>query len=578
MQLVRPGIFPTFHGGHMRTICVAWLLAAGCFTPLAGLAAPISPPPPVLFDFEDYADGDEPELAGLARFHAAVVLEAGISLNEFEVPPKSGSRVLANLSDLLTIQFPSGLDRLSGHMTYGQPVTISFYGLSGLLGTISSGYDSNLLLTGDLGSAPNELFAFDPAAAIRAVTFAAAGPMSFVLDDLLAQPLPPVVAVPEPGTPGLALAGLAMMAWFRRRRAAGVGLALLTGAAQAQTLMPELTVYPANIALATATRITVTYAMTDPAYIPGSLVLNQVDASNKVIRRLTAFADDGQNGDAQAGDGIHTARFMAQEAVAGNIFVSASAAFQRRIARVSSPAAVLTAAADVEPASGLITRSRRTVSFRDANGMVTKALKLANLAVSPATLPDGPAELTVMEVAFVSESQTRIGILSSRAIRLETLHEGAPTASLLRYFDQAGQLLFARESAPGKVFFTSAVANLASRNGARLLAVELNDDQTTPRVLLLSENGALLHEYAGFAGITGLSGAQLSADGRYIGLVGTTIAPQGDRTTLVVIDTLTHARTERSYAYAPAQPVDLVENDEGRLMVVIGDTVSEVLP
>src|SRR3954453_19917525 len=58
-----------------------------------------------------------------ATFSSALVLSAGIGLNEFEFPPKSGSNVVIDDTGPLTIQFLGGGSSFSAYFTYAEPLT-----------------------------------------------------------------------------------------------------------------------------------------------------------------------------------------------------------------------------------------------------------------------------------------------------------------------------------------------------------------------------------------------------------------------------------------------------------------------
>src|SRR5712672_727975 len=129
---------------------------------------------PITIDFDGFADSDilTNQVAGLT-FANAAVLTAGISLNEFEFPPLSGSNVAFDAGGAMTIAFASPIDAFSGHFTYLTPLTV----------TATSSFLSNLVLSGDAGSLPNELLALVFSGGISRVVIAgdpAGG--SFTLD------------------------------------------------------------------------------------------------------------------------------------------------------------------------------------------------------------------------------------------------------------------------------------------------------------------------------------------------------------------------------------------------------------
>jgi hypothetical protein len=138
----------------------------------------------------------------------ASVLTAGVSLNEFEFPPKSGSNVATDDSGPMTLAFSVPVVSFGGFFTYLVPITVSAFDTgANLLGSVTSAFSSNLALSGDVGSSPNELLQLAGLSKIAKVTVSGdpAG-SSFVADDVQFG------TVPEPRTMGLSSAGMALLA------------------------------------------------------------------------------------------------------------------------------------------------------------------------------------------------------------------------------------------------------------------------------------------------------------------------------------------------------------------------------
>jgi hypothetical protein len=157
--------------------------------------------------FDALADGDlvTNQYPGLA-FSNTVVLTAGISLNEFELPPHSGSNVASDFGGPITIDFSSPVANFSAYFTYLVPLTVTGLNSSSVaIASAISAFGSNLALSGDPGSIPNELLMVAaPSGIFRVTILGDPGGGSFVMDDAAFTPLGGTT-VPEPATGTLTL-------------------------------------------------------------------------------------------------------------------------------------------------------------------------------------------------------------------------------------------------------------------------------------------------------------------------------------------------------------------------------------
>ncbi len=179
---------------------------------------------PIVIDFEGLNDGDSvtTQYAGVT-FSNAAVLTAGITLNELEFPPHSGSNVVFDSGGPMTIDFADPILSFGGYFTYAEALSLdAFDAGSNLVASASSAFGSNMALSGDPGSSPDEFLDVTFATGISSVTITgdpAGG--SFVLDDATITPIGGPESVPEPVTSvPLAIAAIALAAVFRRRRGA----------------------------------------------------------------------------------------------------------------------------------------------------------------------------------------------------------------------------------------------------------------------------------------------------------------------------------------------------------------------
>jgi len=137
-------------------------------------------------------------------FSNTMAITAGITLNEFEFPPRSGDNVVFDDGGSIIISFsPLPVVSFGGYFTYLTPVTLTaFDALNNPVNSVSSAFLSNLALSGDLGSTPNELLQVSVPGGISQVMITgdpAGG--SFTLDDATFAP------IPEPGTLSLLIIG-----------------------------------------------------------------------------------------------------------------------------------------------------------------------------------------------------------------------------------------------------------------------------------------------------------------------------------------------------------------------------------
>jgi hypothetical protein len=164
-----------------------FLVLALLFIPLTAQA--------LTLDFEDLPEETfvtDQYLSLGVSFEHAIILTAGVNLDDYDYPPHSGSNVLSDSGGPVMMTFSTPMAYFSLHTTYGLPLTISILGTDGgLLEEFSSAFSSNGLVSGDPGSQPNELIAYTRESGIGAVVIAGASSGgSFVLDDLSITSLP----------------------------------------------------------------------------------------------------------------------------------------------------------------------------------------------------------------------------------------------------------------------------------------------------------------------------------------------------------------------------------------------------
>lgn len=169
----------------------------------------------ITIDFESFNDSDivTNQLPDLT-FADTIILSSGISLNEFEFPPHSGSNVASDNGGPITIDFANPTDMVAGYFTYTEPFTLTAFDSTDTeVASASSAFSNNEAISGDPGSSPNEYIGVSWAAGISSVTLEAdPNGGSFTLDDLTYDGVQ-TASTPEPsslmlfmGAAGVALA------------------------------------------------------------------------------------------------------------------------------------------------------------------------------------------------------------------------------------------------------------------------------------------------------------------------------------------------------------------------------------
>src|ERR1017187_1084623 len=132
----------------------------------------------MVLDFEGFPDGTSltTQYPG-ATFSDATVISAGITLNEFELPPHSGTNVVFDDGGPMTISFASPILSFGGYFSYYEPLTLQAFdvghtqvasALSAFSINVACGYGPPCL--GDPGSSPNEFLQVGFTAGISSVT------------------------------------------------------------------------------------------------------------------------------------------------------------------------------------------------------------------------------------------------------------------------------------------------------------------------------------------------------------------------------------------------------------------------
>lgn len=319
----------------------------------------------ITLDFDDLPDSEilTNQYPGLT-FGNAIVLTSGISLNEFEFPPRSGANVISDNGGPITITFGSPVLSVSGYFTYLASVTIlAFDGANNQVAAATSLSSSNMALSGEAGSAPNEFIAVKHDPGIYSVTISG-DPVgsSFVLDNAILV----TKEVPTPESSSwllLCIGALAMIALKQVTRLrpminkpklaallvvplllVGTGVLLAQPTSKSigssvyrstQPVMGQAAAVPATFVANQSMKVSITVPVVG-SVISSGVNLLRLSGPGQPAQILGQLRDDGQGGDAVAGDSIYSIRLALSQPGEKVIQLQISAAVRGALYRLLS--------------------------------------------------------------------------------------------------------------------------------------------------------------------------------------------------------------------------------------------------
>ena len=188
-----------------------WRIALGLLSLAVLLPAERARGDSFALDFDSFSDStpltNQYSSLGLT-FSNATVISAGISLNELDFPPHSGTNVAFDDGGPINLNFEFPATFVGAYFTYLQPLTIDAFNSHGqLVASAISIYSANDVSS---GNPPNEFLSVS-ASDIADVTFTAS-PIggSFTMDDL-------TLNIPEPSPLLLVGTGITALTMLRLR-------------------------------------------------------------------------------------------------------------------------------------------------------------------------------------------------------------------------------------------------------------------------------------------------------------------------------------------------------------------------
>lgn len=329
---------------------LAILTIASTLQPLAASSATIT------FDYYTDLQAINNQIAG-AIFANATVLTAGMSLNELEFPPHSNPSVVFDDGGPITIVFNQPITSFFSYFTYSHSLSLTALGANGeVITTQGSLSSSNLAISGDAGSTPNEIIKILAPGGFTSLLIAG-DPQgsSFVMDDVTFETLS---SVPEAAPEWLLLSGLTIilgqlvirriLIHRRRRVSTFLGVALmLVGAVGSKDLSAQSVGVPTITPPVLQADESITFvvaadvALGGRTLIPNGVTAYVEDDEGKLVLPLGVLNDTGTGGDFYPSDGRFSGTFHIKWPIPSDLRIRVSAAFFGLIRRAVSPAGTL---------------------------------------------------------------------------------------------------------------------------------------------------------------------------------------------------------------------------------------------
>ncbi len=342
----------------------------------------------------------------------------------------------------------------------------------------------------------------------------------------------------------------------------------------AQTSLGELQVIPLLIPTGREIPVTVSIKIQEPNLVPVSIVLNRLDNSGVSIDKLGDLHDDGINGDDIAGDFIFSTRVNLQEPIETSILLGVTATFGASANTVKSLPTIIDAKPNVSINAPLAKIDNQHIVFTNLQGQKTSEIPIIQ---ETQTTPDGNniAITVTEEKPIASTDQRYVGILKTQSLSLaipgDESENRTQLAQEFRYADASGTLWTKNPEGAGRSFYFPEYSPLISADGQRVLLIEVNEGNNDPQLSIYNASGRRIFNEA--LGLSVLTEAELSSNGRYVLLRGEPKSTQPDNKVVTIID-IDNPTNRWSGGFIGSSTVSerFIENAAGGYEVWINDT------
>ncbi len=188
----------------------------------------------------------------------------------------------------------------------------------------------------------------------------------------------------------------------------------------------QLDVSPRTMLVNTPAVVTVRAIIADASAIPASVNLYRLDDSGRVLALLATLKDDGEGGDAFAGDSIFTAQIVVSEPTTARVSMQVTAALRGVLLRIKSDVATVfvqhpeaaqrsledvghaLSAGEMVVAATYFVPSSRTIELLDSL-TATERTRLAN-ALTKVHLASSEPDLRVFETTWTNEEGNEVPV------------------------------------------------------------------------------------------------------------------------------------------------------------------------